>query len=672
MATDSNLMNVLARMDAAAKANNHQLAAALAEKARRISPDYNPASFDDLSDKGAPITTRMLVGASEGEDRLTNLRRHFPEAMPVGDDNYAFFDREEGRPTIYNPEGFFRMDTITGDLAENSGMIPAVFGGAASAAVTSPTAPTGAPLVAAGVGATAAENLYEAGVRKALGGTDTRDLGEYAEDVVGELVMNTLPIPEAAKKAFDKVSPTVSSWFANTSKAVHDVVNKYGIDTTAGVVGNKMVGLLDAYHQKSLATVDLWQKRYDEMLEGFGDMVNNFHTSLGGRRTATTAGIQLLEKAKNYQSQFIDTSNALQKELDDLIPEGTMLNAENTMSYLAQYRDAFKNDPAFQKLVQNAYPALLGDAFEEQGGQISYHALSALRTRIGGLIKSNDTIGDVTQGELKQMYKAMTEDKFNAANGMGDVVGDLAKKFNDHYRTGMEIQETFVQPYMMTNGNWVDPAEVTRRVGGLMQKPETAKSLKNSGLLDEGDFNAVTSAVFDDIAVAAPSAQNAAGDRLSPSRVLSQSNKVSDEAAETFLNQDSKAILADMRAFAEGVADVERNVNRSNSGVFVQAGEALGATGVAATSLLQGDIMPALKAGGALFVNYLSAKGLQSDAFTRWVRQAPKEGNEKAKAEWYKAGRRIAVNQNIANVYDAWLDGFADFSKTDITGALEE
>lgn len=635
---------------------------------------YLPPITDqtNLSQRGAPITTRMLVGSSADEDRLTNLQRHYPEAVPVGDDNYAFFDRKEGRPTIYNPEGLFRMDTITGDLAESSGIIPAVAGGVFSAGLASPSTITGAPLLAAGAGATAAENLYDAGVRRALGGMDSRDFGEYAEDMVGEFVMNSLPIPEAAKKAWDKMSPAVRGWVANSSQAVQDVMNKYDITPTAGVVGNKMIGILDAFQQKSMVTVDTWQKRYDEMLEGFGRIVDDFHLSLGGKMTPTTAGMQLLKRGQAYQKQFIDTSDALSKELDDLIPQGTRVSAESTMSLLAQYRDAFKDDPAFSKLIQNAYPALLGDAFDEQGGQISYHALSALRTRIGGLIKSNDTIGDVTQGELKQIYKALTEDKFNATSGMGDVVADLAKKFNDHYRVGMDVQEKFVQPYMMSNGVWIDPADVYKRVQGLMNKPTTAKAIRDTGLLDDGDFAAVASARFDDIGLASGAKQNASGDLPSPSRVLSQSDNLSDEAAEIFLNQDARTILKDMRAFAEGTADVERMVNHSNSGTMIQNAEAFSAGGSGLISMAQGDAMPALTAGGVLLTNYLTAKGIQSNAFTNWLRNAPNSGSDKAKAEWYKAGRRIAVNQNLANVFDAWYDGFADMSKSEPRGALEE
>lgn len=667
-----NLKDILSRMDAAASNENHELAALYAEKARRASPNYNPANTDRdaLSDKGAPMTTRMLVGASDDKDKLTNLRRHYPEAMPVGDDNYAFFDRKEQRPTIYNPEGFLRMDTITGDLAENFGIVPEIMGGALA---TVPTAVTGpGAFAAAGVGASAANELYEMSVRGALGGIDSRDVGERAGDATFNAVVDALPIPEALAKLGNKLAPPVRAWLSSTNDRIQDVLNKYDIAPTAGVVGNKMIGILDAVQQKSMVTVDAWQKRYDEMLDGFGRIVTDFQASLGGKQTPTSAGMQLLEKGKAYQAQFIDTSKTLADELAEMIPPGTMVSADETVTLLKQYANAFKSDPAFQKLIKDSYPQILSEAFEAQNQQISYQALSALRTRIGGMIKDNESIGDVTQGELKQIYKAMTLDKFGAADKMGGAVGDVARKFNDHYKVGMDIQEKFVEPFMMNNGIWIDPADATKRVSGLMNKPQTAAKLRESGVLDEGDFNAVSSSMFDDIGQATGRNQNAAGDQLSPSRVLTQSSKMSDEAQEIFLNQDSRIILADMRTFAESTRDVERMVNNSNSGTQIQTGEALAGAGTAVASLASGDVVPAI--GGAIYVltQYLASKGIQSNAFTGWLRNAPVDASKVAVKKWKAAGKRIAINNGLQNVYDAWSDGFGDFSKTENKGALEE
>jgi len=428
--------------------------------------------------------------------------------------------------------------------------------------------------------------------------------------------------------------------------------------------------MLDAVQQKAVGAVDTWHKAYDDMLEGFGRMVDDFQTALGGKATPTSAGQQLLKKGQNYQTQFIDSSQQMSDELSALIPDGTMVNAPQTISFLSQYLDSFKNDPALGKIIASTKLTDLAGAFADQNNQISYQALSALRTRIGQAIKNNDTIGDTTQGELKQLYKFLTQDKFTAATEMGGDIGQKARLFNDHYKAGMDIIDEFVTPLMMNSGKWVDPDEVYKRVSTLTNKPTTAAKLKSTGLLDESDFNTTASALLDDIGRATPAGQNAAGDQLSPSRVLSQTGKLSDEAAEQFLNQDARVIMNDMRVFAESVRDVERQVNRSNTGQYVQTGQLLTGGGGLLTTAATGDPMPLISGVSTILLPYLSAKGLQSKGFTDWLRNAPKDGAKEATQEWIKAGRRIAINNGVQKVWDAFMDLTPDMTKNE--GALAE
>ena len=73
----------------------------------RASPE-----FDRLIDKttGAPARVRGIVGGAPLKDRLANLQRFFPDAVPFGDDNFVFTDPKTGKPTLYNPPGFLEGD----------------------------------------------------------------------------------------------------------------------------------------------------------------------------------------------------------------------------------------------------------------------------------------------------------------------------------------------------------------------------------------------------------------------------------------------------------------------------------------------------------------------------------------------------------------------------------
>lgn len=48
---------------------------------------------------------RAIVGSAAPQDRLANIQRYYPDAIPYGDDNFIYTEPETGRITLYNPEG---------------------------------------------------------------------------------------------------------------------------------------------------------------------------------------------------------------------------------------------------------------------------------------------------------------------------------------------------------------------------------------------------------------------------------------------------------------------------------------------------------------------------------------------------------------------------------------
>ena len=63
--------------------------------------------FDAIIDKktGSPLRVRAIVGAAGEQDRLTNLRKFYPDAVAYGDDNFVYTNPATGRVTLHNPSG---------------------------------------------------------------------------------------------------------------------------------------------------------------------------------------------------------------------------------------------------------------------------------------------------------------------------------------------------------------------------------------------------------------------------------------------------------------------------------------------------------------------------------------------------------------------------------------
>ena len=657
---ETNRTEILKRIDRARAARD----IATVNILMRGLPD--PANFQDNQiDKksGAGLGTRAIVGnAKNPQDRLASMRSHYPEAQPYDEDNFLYYNRTDGRPTLYNPPG---MMPELGDIAEYGRVGAEITAGIGAGILASPTSPVGS-IAVAGTAATGAGLLYDQGINL-LGGEDSRDLGKMASDTAIEFGMNMIPFDKGLGMAKDFISPKFRAMMTNANQAVIDVANKYDINATAGVLGNRFMQGVDAATQKVLGGVDAWEKSAADMMEGVGRMIDDFHVSLGGKSNPEAAGQQLVNQAKKYVDNFQTTSEDLYKQVDKFIPEGARVPALKTRDFLAAYRDRFANDPEIAKILRDPKIGALADA---TGQNMDYSTIRSLRTMIGGKIKDRDTIGDLSQSDLKQLYAALTDDLFEGAADFGEEALKAMTDANDFYRAGSVVMEDVVEKHFMTTGKWSTASEAFSSIKKVVNDPEKLRSMQASGILEEGDFNQVGSAILDDVGLATKGNQNATAERLSPSRIIAQTdNSVIPSGSQDILfNGTAKEIMADMRVFGEAVQGVEGLVNRSNSGLAVQAG----GLGVSLGNIFSGDPIAGMAAFvGSLAVPYATAKGMSSQWLKDWMRNAPKEGGKKAMAQWKKDGARLAAAQGATPFFQAVLD-MSDGENGKAKGALAE
>ena len=230
--------------------------------------------------------------------------------------------------------------------------------------------------------------------------------------------------------------------------------------------------------------------------------------------------------------------------------------------------------------------------------------------------------------------------------------------------------EDVVEKHMMVGGKWATGLEAFQSVKRATGDPEKLSKIQASGVLEEGDFNQVGSAILDGVGTATKGGQNAAGDKLSPSRIIAQTDNsvIPSGSQDILLNGTAKEIMADMRVFGEAVQGVEGLVNRSNSGLAVQAG----GLGVAVGNIFSGDPIAGMAAFvGSLAVPYATAKGMSSQWLKDWMRNAPKEGGKKAMAQWKKDGARLAAAQGATPFFQAVLD-MSDGENGKAEGVLAE
>ena len=657
----------LQKLDQARAAGDQESVNHMVRLMRKNGNDPSQAQSGSIDmDTGADIGTRLAVNNAPAGDKLGAMRARYPEASPYGKDNFVYYNRETGQPQIYNPEGI-----DVGDFVGGGRLVANVLGGIGAGVVATPTTPFG-QAVALSSGATGAGILYDEAVEGIFGTPDSRGASEQIMDYGFEAVMNMLPFEKALGKAKDVVSPYLRDVMTTANKKVIDVANRYNIRPTAGVIGNKMMQSVDAATQKLMGSVDTWQKSADEMMEGVGRMMDDFFGSMGGKVSPESAGQQIVNQAKKYVDNFKATSTQMYKEVENLIgPDGRVV-APRFNEFLAEYGERFAGDPGFAKLLKSP---LLADLAEAQGDDIAYSTLSQVRSMIGNHIDDGTTIGDLAQRDLKRIYAALTEDMFEGAASFGPEALKAATDANDFYKAGASIIDDIIDPNMKIGGQWATGLEAFKAFKRQVADPDKLKRLQQSGVLDESDLQAGGAALLDDLGRATKGQQDAAGTRISPSRIISQTDdRVIPQASQDILfTGSSKDILNDMRVFSEATRGVDSFVNNSNTASSLHVQQVLSGGSLAGAFI--DPVVGLTSAVTTVALPWLASKSIQANWLKNWMLNAPREGGERAIAQWVKDGTRIAAAENMTNVFDAVLEMAPDLTRSEVPnkkGALSE
>ena len=671
------LQQILGAIDNARAAGDNEAAQKLSAILAQSPNALQNVQQGRVSDEGADLVTRAVVGSSRGpEDKLASMRQRYPEAIPYGEDNYLFYDRENQAPTLYNPKGF-----DMGDVAEYGREAAEITGGIGAGLLSSPTGPGALPATAAG--AVGSGMLYDAGMQQ-LGKIDSRDLGEYAIDQGIDFGMNLIPWERAIGATRNLINPALHNLMSNSNKRIAEVARKYDIEPTVGVIGNRMLGALDATSQKIYTAMGSWEKQANKMMEGVAEVLDTFHGKLTGRydalgrgvrSTPQVAGRRMVESAQKYQEEFVKTSDLLYDELLTFIPKGARIEAPNFNSFLEQNVERFAQDPGFAKILTDpTIKRLYADVESDYG----YETIAAMRTYIGGKIKDKVSIGDLSSKELNELYGALSDDMFAGAAKLNPVAGDLANKANEHYRAGRQIIRDFIEPNMMVDGVWSTDLQAYNAVSKLSQDPQRLGAFADSGVLAKGDLEEFGSAYYNDLAMATPASQNALQDRVSPSRMLKQTHDMVRgmplDSRQRVLNASANEIVEDMRFFAEGVQGVEQFVNRSNTQTAAAIGQGVTGMGSSAVLTMGGEPMVGLGVfTTTVAIPWLASKGLNSDWMSKWLRSQPKvfDSTELSTKKWLNDGARIATANGVPNVFNAMMDAVG-ITRPELRGALED
>lgn len=588
--------------------------------------------------EGAPMNVRALVGAAPTpEDRLATLRKTFPDAQPYGDENFVYTD-PKGVRTLYNPEGLDMGDvpSVGPEIAQGIGGIA---GGVAGA-------PGGIPGVLAGVGlgATGAEELYNAGMR-AAGTEDSRDLLQRAGDAGQTFVENVGG--QAAGAAVTAGVKAGARGLLRGGKQSQQYMQ--GVISDFDAVGGATPSLGQATKRRMYDTMESLLAKIPGGAGHIHKVAQRTQDRIGRHTVAKTPfpdadaatagqavreGIEGVDGIGGWAQRFRSTAESLYGRLDNYVPSQmpiALTNTRATMEGLAPEVTQFRQS---SKLLSRPTVRDLAAAFEADiaEGGITYEGLKNFRSLVGQKLGSPSlSPDDIPRGELKQLYAALTADMEVAVRQQGPEAMAVFRRANNFYKENVKRIDAFLDPLLRRK----TPEEVMKfATSGLKDGPTRIIEIMKS--LTRDQRQAVRSYVIRGLGDARDSAQNAAGDVFSTETFLTNWNKLDPKAKNALFRGQMRRDLDQIARAAEVIRDNSKAFsNPPNSGSTTVGGfAALVMSGSLPTAAVFGSeflMLPFLVGAGA-GVGNLGARLMTAPRFVNWLARSTKIKPNKAGA----------------------------------------
>lgn len=579
----------------------------------RASPDF--AALVD-SKTGAPAKVRMLVGSSGEKDKLANLQRFYPDAVPYGADNYVFTDPNTNRPTLFNPKG---MDV--GDAAEFTKAGVQAVGASLGAAAGSAVGPAGT-IAGAGLGTATAGSLFDIAANEIAGRIDTRNIAEASTDVALDVAGGS--IGQRAGELLEIGAKAVAGAGRRGAETIAQSFRNLGVNPPAGAAsGSNAVQAVEHALANAPGSASIMQRASEAVMGRVREVANQTAAQFGPIRTPQGAGETIRTAARNAANRFEARQGKLYDAAFDLVGADTRVpvaavtklrgELEAELGKAAQSRSGVLK-PAIDKLKQ-----LETDA--GQGG-IPFSALRHVRTDIGRDLDNPVLAGSTSSqnAAMRRVYGALTEDMGAASRSAGpdaEKAVALADRYTRRNMTQLMPALQKIEDLGADEKAFKFAMDTTREGGTKLA------TLRRAFTPEEWDTVAGT--VLGRMGSAKPGAQDAAGEAFSANTFLTNWNSMAPEArAALFGGRRYEGLAPELDRLVKVVGalkDTEKMANPSGTARQIAQLATVSALGGSLGMIAGGADVESGAAGvaGAIVAPAVAAKLITSPSFVRWL-----------------------------------------------------
>jgi hypothetical protein len=357
----------------------------------------------------------------------------------------------------------------------------------------------------------------------------------------------------------------------------------------------------------------------------------NTQAALGARTktgvSAEDAGMAI-ERGIKGPGGFLETTTAQWKALDDAVaakikPNTTVMPME-TVRALDELTAPVQGAESTTAALANPKLVQMRDNLEADltNGRLPFEAIRALRTRVGSMLE-NSLVSGVPGGELKRLYKALSDDLEQAATAGGAKTEFLQQQ--QFWNARMGTVERVLDRIIGQNRS---PEEMFR---ALMPKDPNQGTTVTAAMqsLPAAERRIVSQAVVDRLGRAAPGKQDDYGEVFSSETFLTNWNKLSPKAKNALfpdpkMRANLESIAAAASKIRHGAADFANP--SGTSGSFA----AYAIYGTIGTGAITGNIPAVAGALGTMGAANVTSRMLTNPRFVNWVASGPRTRDPKA------------------------------------------
>ena len=600
--------------------------------------DFDPSAIQQIDEeRGAPVNVRTAVGAAKKmDDKLSTIKKFYPDATPWGTDNFVFTDPDTGNKTLFNPKG---LDL--GDVSENARMIAEFIGGSAAGTgaviigqmgpqIATPEEAVTVPL-AYGVGAAAGGKVYDWFTDFFFPSTETRTFIEQSAGIGIDVMANTIGVKvgELAEKGLKTTMSKGAQLARSSGDEIYKAFHRMGVKPTAGAVtGSRTIQGIEQALSKLPASADIIGKEYGKLLDDMGNYAANISKGLSPVEGREMVGAEIKKGAELFVKRFTNKATELYDKVDKYILPSTKIQATNFGKQVSETLSKFKDDPEFGEVLTSPLFNQLKTAYvtAEKRGGITYGTLKALRSKIGQALQDPKLLGDTAQAEIKQLYGALSDDMAIAASKAGPEALEAAERASKFWAAGRSRIDDVLNPVVnkKINQDMFQAAMSGSKSGG-----QKLRALKRS--IPKDNWDSVVAQQIKEMGRATPGAQDVSGELFSPATFMTNFSKLSKDAKKVlFTGKEYKGLesaIDDLAKVSAALKDTSKMANTSGTAqqmMYMQllTGGLGGLYGAEEGESVTGGALGGMAAGAA--APWVIAKLITSPKFVNWLADAGK------------------------------------------------